>query len=194
MTVWSDGYVLDIQYTSGFYRELAPGHLEFVALLSGVVPPHRGEGATYCELGCGQGFGLNLLAAANPAMQFWGFDFNPAQITNANRLAREAGLQNVTFRDLSFMEALKLPKDALPSFDFIVLHGIYSWISDENRQAIVSFIEQRLKPGGLVYVSYNCMPGWAQVAPLQRLLREHAMRNPDRSDLQVDAAVAFAEN
>ena len=191
MSNWAAGYVLDIPYTSGFYRELEPDYLRFVTLANGIRPPEFGPGATYCELACGQGFGTALLAAANPQARFWGFDFNPSQIANARRLAAEAGLTNVTFEDWSFAQAVERAGD-LPAFDIVVLHGIYSWISEENRQAIVAFLDRTLKPGGLVYVSYNCMPGWAAVAPLQRLMREHANRRPDRSDLQAAAALAFA--
>jgi SAM-dependent methyltransferase len=192
MTSWSAGYVLDIQYTSGFYRELSPTFLRFVAHANSIHGPDIGSDGAYCELACGQGFGTALLAAANPKMRFWGFDFNPAQIANARRLAETAGLKNVTFDDLSFEQAVALPSDALPKFDIITLHGIYSWISEENRRLIVEFLDRRLKPGGLVYVSYNCMPGWAHMAPLQRLFREHAIRHPDRSDLQAEAALSFA--
>jgi SAM-dependent methyltransferase len=192
MPDWSSGYVLDIPYTSGFYRELAPTYLQFVLRSESLRAPALGPGSTYCELGCGQGFGTALLAAANPQLRFWGFDFNPAQIANARRLAEDTGLANVTFEDYSFEQAGALPDDALPKFDVIALHGIYAWISPENRRCIVEFIGRRLKPGGLVYVSYNCMPGWAAMAPLQRLFREHADRHPDRSDLQMDGALAFA--
>jgi SAM-dependent methyltransferase len=193
MSSWSAGYVLDIPYTTGFYRELAPSYLQFALASQGARPPRFEPGATYCELACGQGFGTSLLAAANPQARFWGFDFNPAQIANARRLAEDAGLKNIVFEDWSFEQALHAPADALPQFDMIVLHGIYSWISEENRRFIRRFIDHRLRPGGLVYVSYNCMPGWATMAPLQRLLREHADRHPDRSDLQAEAALKFAE-
>jgi SAM-dependent methyltransferase len=193
MSSWTAGYVLDIPYTSGFYRELAPSFLSFALLRQAVRPPVLSPGATYCELACGQGFGTALLAAANPQTRFWGFDFNPLQIANARRLAAEAGLTNVTFEDHSFEQACALAPDALPAFGVIALHGIYSWISPQNRDFVVRFIERRLKPGGLVYVSYNCMPGWAAMAPLQRLLREHADRHPDRSDVQAGAALELAD-
>jgi SAM-dependent methyltransferase len=193
MPDWSAGYVLDIPYTSGFYRELSPAYLQFVALAQSIRPPTMVAGSTYCELACGQGFGTNLLAAANPHVRFWGMDFNPGQIANARRLAAAAGLKNVQFEDWSFEQAAKAPRDALPQFDVITLHGIYSWISPENRRFIVEFIEARLKPGGLVYVSYNCLPGWSSTAPLQRLMREHANRHPGRSDQQADRAVTFAK-
>src|SRR6478752_4438102 len=99
MAAWSEGYVTDIPYTSQYYPELAPGFLAFNCLRQSVRPPSLGPGSNYLELGCGQGFGLNLLAAANPAMQFLGIDFHPCQIANAQQLARAAGLANVTFED-----------------------------------------------------------------------------------------------
>ena len=90
MAAWSDGYVTDIQYTGKFYGELAPGYLAFACLRQAVRPPVLGRGSSYLELGCGQGFGLSLLAAANPERSFMGVDFHPGQIANAQRLAREA--------------------------------------------------------------------------------------------------------
>jgi SAM-dependent methyltransferase len=172
---------------------MAPTHLQLAALSQSLGAPPPGKPFTFCELACGQGFGTALMAAAHPEGRFWAFDFNPAQIANARRLAADAGLTNVTFEDFSFEQGVALPDDALPTFDIIALHGIYSWISPENRGFIVQFLEKKLKPGGLVYVSYNCMPGWAAVAPLQRLMREHANRLPDRSDIQVNNALAFAQ-
>lgn len=191
MASWTDGYVTDIQYTSGFYRELAPSLLIYVALITGQRAPSLEEPFTYCELGCGQGFGTNIIAAANPQGRFWGFDFNPAQIANARRLAARAGLKNVTFGEDSFEQLARRPDGDLPKFDFIVLHGIYSWITEANRNAIVRFIAQNLRAGGLVYVSYNSLPGWSAAGPLQRLILEHAKANPERSDRQFDAARTF---
>ena len=194
MATWSGGYVLDIPYTSGFYREIAPTYLDFVlAAAAGFRTPRLDRSFTYCELGCGQGFGTALLAAANPNGTFWGLDFNPAQIANARRLVAEAGLANMHFLDLSFEESVHAPGGTFPKFDFIALHGIYSWISEANRALIVRFLAENLKPGGVVYISYNCQPGWSAAAPLQRLMREHADRHPDRSDLQAMAALAFAQ-
>ena len=165
MANWSAGYVVDVEYTHGFYQELTPSLLGFLALLQGVQSPDPGASSlTYCELGCGQGFSTNLLAAANPQIQFHATDFNPGHIVGAQNLARAAAVKNVHFYDDSFAEFLS--RDDLPDFDFITLHGIYSWVSPENRQTIVEFIRRKLKPGGLVYISYNTMPGWASMMPL----------------------------
>jgi SAM-dependent methyltransferase len=171
MANWSAGYVVDVEYTHGFYQELTPSLLSFLALLQGVQAPDLGSSLTYCELGCGQGFSTNLLAAANPHIQFHATDFNPGHIVGAQSLAQAGGLQNVHFYDDSFADFLG--RSDLPDFDFVCLHGIYSWISPKNRGTIVEFIRRKLKPGGLVYISYNTMPGWASMMPLRRLLLEH---------------------
>lgn len=192
MSDWAQGYVSDIPYTAGFYRELTPQLLAYAVLLKGGVPPPADAGFDYCELGCGQGFGTALMAAAYPKGRFWGFDFNPGQIAHARGLAAEAELGNVEFGEHSFSDLAAGARPDLPLFDYIALHGIYSWVSAENRQAIVRFVGQKLKPGGVLYVSYNCMPGWAAAAPLQRLMRMHADHRPGRSDRQVESALAFA--
>ncbi|WP_296597570.1 class I SAM-dependent methyltransferase [Phenylobacterium sp.] len=193
MAGWSDGYVTEIQYTGQFYPELAPGYLAFCCLRQSIRPPALGTGATYLELGCGQGFGLNLLAAANPGMQFVGVDFNPAQIANAARLAAEAGLSNVTFADDSFAQMLAAPDGRWPKCDVIALHGVYSWVSVENRAMIVQIIDRLLKPGGLVYVSYNCLPGWSANAALQRFIQDHVAQGAGDLTTRIVTALKAAQ-
>ena len=192
MAAWSDGYITDIQYTNHFYPELAPGYLAFACLRQGVRPPRLGPGAAYLELGCGHGFSVNLLGAANPGLDFWGVDFNPAQIANARRLAEAAGLANVTFEDLSFEQLLALPEGRLPKFDVVALHGVISWISPENRALVVRILERVLKPGGLAYVSYNSLPGWGPIIPLRRFVADHAARNPGDPQVRVLEALKAA--
>ena len=113
MQDWADGYVVDVGYTHGYFRELSPALLRFVALLGGVEAPRAGPFG-YCELGCGNGYSTALHAAANPQGSFVGADFNPTHIHNAQRLARDAGLDNVRFLEKSFDE---LRNEALPAAD-----------------------------------------------------------------------------
>lgn len=191
MSSWTSGYVADLGYTHGFYRELTPSILSFAALTTGQVLLPT-SGLTYCELGCGQGFSANLLAAATPASEIHATDFNPAQIAGARRLAKEAGLTNVHFHEAAFVDFAAEP--SLPAqFDIIALHGIYSWISPENRRHIVSFIKQKLRPGGLVYISYNTLPGWAAVMPLRRLMVDQAGSRTGPIAPRVAEALAFAD-
>jgi SAM-dependent methyltransferase len=192
MSDWTEGYVSDIQYIPGFFAELAPTRLAFAMLGAGKRVDLPEAGGHYLELGCGQGFGTALLAAANPEMNFTGIDFNPGQIANARQMASRAGLTNVNFLDYSFTEVLERGLPHGP-YNIIVLHGIYSWVSRENRLAIVDIIGRHLAPGGLAYVSYNCLPGWAHSTPLQRLIREHAARASGRSDIRMAAGLHLAK-
>src|ERR1700761_5113454 len=80
MADWSDGYITNIEYTSGFYAGLSPILQNFSLLYRGLAPPDISEGFTYCEVGCGHGFTTSLLAAVNPQGAFWGIDFNPSHI------------------------------------------------------------------------------------------------------------------
>jgi ubiquinone/menaquinone biosynthesis C-methylase UbiE len=193
MTNWSDGYIADVTYTSGFYRELTPAWITTTAYFIGRFVPDMESAFNYCELGCGQGFGANLIAATHPQGRFWAVDFNPAQIINARRMAQKAGLQNIEFVESSFQQVADAPADAFPQFDYIVLHGIYSWVSRDNQKAIARFVGRFLKPGGVVYNSYNCQPGWAAFTPLQKLMRLHADRHPGSSDQQAHEALQFAQ-
>lgn len=192
MTSWTAGYVADMGYTHGFYRELTPTLLSFVALTRGQRGPDVSSPLTYCELGCGQGFSMNLLAAANPHIRFYATDFNPGQIAGARRLAADAGLTNVSFFDTSFADFANEPE--LPrEFDVVSLHGIYSWISEENRKAIVDFIARKLKVGGLVYISYNCLPGWSAAAPMRQLMYLHAKSRGGPTAPRLEGALQFVE-
>lgn len=123
---------------------------------------------TYCDLGCGNGLTCNTLAAANPNGDFYGIDLNPEHIGNAKTLAGKANLPNVHFLTSAFED---LTYDDLPQFDFIALHGVYSWVSAEVRKDIREMFRKFLKPHGLVYVSYNALPGWAPLLPIQEIMR-----------------------
>ena len=86
---WTSGYLAEIDYTHGYYRELAPSLIDMALLMSGHEPPDRSS-MRYLELGYGQGLSANVHAAASPG-EFWGADFNPAHAANALSLATHAG-------------------------------------------------------------------------------------------------------
>ena len=193
MSSWSEGYVSDVDYTYGYYREMSPDLLRIIALIKGYSVYNTGEPINYCELGCGQGYTVNLLAAANPQMKIFANDFNPTQIAGARSLSSESGITNISFYDSSFEEFIE--EKTLPDqFDIISLHGIYSWINEQNRDHILKFIKKKLKVGGIVYASYNVLPGWAQTMPLRHLMANYAA-NPSSNTLQrMDAAFEFVND
>lgn len=188
---WTAGYVSEVEYTHGYYRELAPGFTDFALLLAGYAPPAR-SCMRYLELGYGQGLSANIHAAACPG-EFWGTDFNPTHASNAQSLATVSGA-NAHFSDDSFLDILD--RNDLPDFDQIALHGVWSWLSDSNRTAIVEIIRRRLKVGGVFYVSYNSLPGWAMAMPLRHLMTLHAETAGSEAQgviARINASIAFGE-
>jgi hypothetical protein len=189
MSAWSEGYVSEIGYTYGYFPVLNPLQARLAFTCAGLKFP---EVHTACEIGFGQGLSINIHAAAS-SVQWTGNDFAPDQVAFAREMAAASGSGARLLED-SFAELAA--RTDLPQFDFIALHGIWSWISDENRNAIIDVISKRLNVGGVVYVSYNTLPGWAPLAPVQNLLRQHAdvMGSEGEGVLgRIDSALGFAE-
>jgi SAM-dependent methyltransferase len=184
---WSGGYVADIGYTADFYRETAPSHLAFAALSVGRSPGRAFQPRRYLELGFGQGFGLALLAAANPDVEFEGYDFNPEHVAHARRLIHGAGLANASVSEISFEEAAARGGDN--DLDVVALHGILSWVGQTAQEAIVEVLRQRVQPEGIVYASYNCMPGWAPLLPIRQFMLQVKHSHATSSDRQVALAL-----
>lgn len=171
MSTWHDGYVVDQPYTEHFFSELSPAHLQLVAWQNDVCAPDVSHPFRWLELGCGHGVSAAIFAAQFPHGEFHALDFNPQHIVAARLKAKAAGLENLHYHELSFAEAAQ---QSWQAFDFIVLHGVWSWINDDNRQWIVQLLRTLLSPGGMVYVSYNCLPGRAVQEPVRYLLTHFA--------------------
>lgn len=166
-TDWSGGYAVETGYTYHVYPELNPVRAAFPLLLKGLRAPKI---ETACELGFGQGCSAAVHAATQPDIDWWGCDFAPAHAVFARDLVEASGAR-ANFTDDSFAEFAARPD--LPDFDFIALHGVWSWISDPIRAEVIAFLRRKLKPGGVVYLSYNSQPGWAVAAPLRHLMKRH---------------------
>lgn len=189
MNEWNSGYVSDIGYTYGYYGELNPIRTRLAFLNAGLVPPKLG---THCELGFGQGISINIHAAATQN-EWHGTDFNPSQAAFAQELAAGSGAK-VSLHDEAFADFCA--RKDLPDFDSIGLHGIWSWISDDNRAVISDFVKRKLKVGGVLYISYNTQPGWAAMVPMRDLLTEHAEvmgANGTGIVSRIDAALDFID-
>ena len=187
MNDWTCGYLTDIGYTFGYCTDLNPLRLAPALLHAGVAPPTVTHA---CELGFGQGLSVNLHAAAS-TVRWCGTDFNPAHAAFAQQLAEASGAQARLFDD-SFAEFAQ--RGDLPEFDFIGLHGVWSWISDENRAAVVDFVRRKLKVGGVLQLSYNALPGWAGMVPMRHLMTEHARvlgAEGQGVASRIDAAIEF---
>jgi SAM-dependent methyltransferase len=162
----SSGYVTEINYSADYQRQLNPLRSRLALLSSGHACP---KVKVACELGFGLGLSANIHAAAS-STEWYGTDFNASQALFAQKLATASGA-NIKLFDQAFAEFCN--RTDLPDFDFIGLHGIWSWISAENRAVIVDFLRRKLKLGGILYISYNTFPGWADFAPIRELMMQH---------------------
>lgn len=176
------GYASDTPDIMGFYGELSPIYLNYICTLNGHRPRPLSEGFTYCDLGCGHGITVSILADLFPQGDFTGISLGQDQLSDGHSLAADAGLTNTQFMAMDFGE---LASAELPSFDFIVLHGVYALLGPGQRNQVRAFIKGRLKEGGIVYVSYESLPGSAALAPLRDLVANHTA--PMQGDLPAKA-------
>ncbi len=182
----AEGYLTDVAYIPGFYPNMAPLVLRYVAALNRVVPPPA-TGYRYLELGCGLGRSLTTLAAANPDSEFVGVDINPQHTAAVGKDVAAGRLDNVRVITGDFGS---LPND-LGKYEFITLHGILSWVSPKVRESILAVARERLAPGGLLLVSYNAMPGWAHLQPIRGILKQYAALRQGDSLQRVRDALAY---
>jgi len=194
MTEWGSGYVTDITYTTGWYRQQSPSIVALACLLGGVASPMPGpdDEVNYLELGCGHGYGAMLLAASNPAWRVTAIDFNPAHIAAARDWAAEAGLTNVTFleADLSTL-ADDAAARSIPEADFVSMHGLWAWVPAAVKSGVVRLLRDKVRPGGAVHVSYNALPAWGSAVGMGRLLRLVGRQHSGRSDRQAGEGFKF---
>jgi SAM-dependent methyltransferase len=188
MSGWGSGYVTDITYLTGYYRYQTPSLMSLACLLGNVAAPLPGpdDEVSYLELGCGQGFGALLLAASNPRWTVTAIDFHPAHVATARHWAAKAGLDNIRFLEADLSTLAEDPSSsAMPEADFVSFHGVWSWVPPSVRAGIVRLLRQKVKPGGVVHLSYNALPSWGPALGMQRLLREGGRHlHPGRSDQQ----------
>jgi SAM-dependent methyltransferase len=164
---WKYGYFAETGYAYGHYPETMPARLRWAALLQGQLLPEKDF--RYLDAGCGQGLNLILAATCHPDSEFIGIDFSPEHIAHASALARRCGLTNVRFIEGDFV-ALADDPGTLGEFDYVVCHGISTWIAPPVRKQLFRLVGHCLKPGGLFYNSYNTHPGWLAVLPFQHLV------------------------
>ncbi len=155
----------DTPYESNAFPQSQPARLAAVAHLFGLHPAAV-ETARVLELGCASGGNLIPLAMHFPQAQFVGVDISGKQIADGRQLIAQLGLQNIEFRHMG-IQALT-PDDG--RFDYIVCHGIYSWVPAPVRDAILRVCNENLTDDGVAFVSYNTLPGWHYVQPVRDLM------------------------
>lgn len=189
---WTQGYYANEGYTYGACAELAPARLALTALLAGHTPPDLRQPFHFLDLGCGQGLNLCLLAATYPKAQFVGVDFLPEHIAHARDLAAAAELSNVQFLEGDF-QTLKPAELSVEPFDMAAAHGILAWIAPELQTCLLQLASDSLRPGGLLFLSANTLPGWLDRIPLQHLASANLQQGLSGPDALEQALGLFQE-
>ncbi|MEP7183068.1 MAG: class I SAM-dependent methyltransferase [Betaproteobacteria bacterium] len=151
-----------------------PDHIATVATMFGntAVAP---AACRMLELGCADGANLVPIAATFPAASFVGCDLSPRAIAAGRRMIADLGLANVTLHE----QDLRSLPEALGTFDYIVAHGVYSWVPAPVRDALLALAARRLSPDGILYVSYNTYPGGHVRRAAWDILHHHVDALPD---------------
>lgn len=146
-----------VPYNSLPFRQSHPNRLATVATLMGLSPPPV-QDCRVLELGCGRGDNILPLALELPHAELLGIDLSRRHVEMANEAIRELGIGNARVEqgDIS-----RLP-ETLGTFDYVIAHGVYSWLPDAVREALMAASAGHLHPDGIAYISYNTFPGWRQ--------------------------------
>ena len=150
-------------YTSHAFPLTQPGRLSAIAHMFGLRAPPVPT-ARVLELGCAAGGNLLPLAQRFPDSTFLGVDLSRVQVEHGRRRLGRLGLKNAELRLGSITEV----GEADGIFDYIICHGVYSWVPEQVREAILHVCGTRLADNGMAIVSYNVMPGWH----LKRIARD----------------------
>jgi methyltransferase-like protein/2-polyprenyl-3-methyl-5-hydroxy-6-metoxy-1,4-benzoquinol methylase len=161
----------EVPYESHPYPQTHPGRLAAVATLFGLRPPAV-ESARVLELGCALGGNLTPMAEAFPGATFLGVDASVRQIGDAQRFAERLGLPNLTLRHADILD---LGPD-LGTFDYILCHGVFSWVPTPVQEKMLALCANHLAPSGIAYISYNTYPGWHMRGMIRDMMCYHARK------------------
>ena len=160
-------------YPSDAFPQTDPRRTSCIARMFGLatVSPRK---ARVLEIGCASGGNILPLAGRLPESEFVGVDFSTVQIAEAERLAREYGIKNIK---LEHMDLNNIGPE-LGKFDYIICHGVYSWVPPETQASILRICHDNLSDEGLAFISYNTYPGWKSREVLRDSMLFHTRNAP----------------
>jgi methyltransferase-like protein/trans-aconitate methyltransferase len=144
-----------VLYPAAIYPQTHPTRLAAAAFLRG-LDPQSVDRCRVLELGCGSGSNLIAMAFHLPASKFVGLDLARRPIASGCSVIAELGLQNISLHATDLLAAS--PKD-FGEFDFIIAHGLYSWVPQAVRERVLTICREMLNSNGVAYISYNAYPG-----------------------------------
>lgn len=163
-----------LPYRHGAVLHSHPARIGAIARLLG-IPAALPDRCRVLELGCAEGMNLLPLAERFPRAQFIGVDSSAGQIGVGEQARLVARLENaklvcVDLRDYD-------PEPA--AFDYVIAHGVYSWVADDVKDRLLAICARALAPDGVAYLSYNVHPAWGMLGSLRAILKAEFARVPD---------------
>ena len=155
----------ELGYKSYPFPFTTPAYLEAYGTLVGLKPP-TAKTARVLELGATYGGNIISQAAHNPEATFVGIELSQDQVEKGNKIIGDAKLDNVSLVQGDILNF----DESMGTFDYIIAHGFYSWISDEMKDKLLDIISNHLADNGIAYVSYNTYPGWHTMEEVRQLM------------------------
>lgn len=176
-----------IPYPGQPLAQAHPDRLATLATLFGLSAPKL-ETCRVLELGCGDGLNLIGIAQNLPDAQCLGIDLAAAGIEKGDAIIHQLTLKNITLRQLDIIEI----DETLGKFDFIIAHGLYSWVPENVRDKILSICKENLAEDGIAYVSYNVYPG-AYLRNMVRDMMRYHVAEFESAQQKIEQARAIVE-
>lgn len=161
----------EVPYASYPFAQAHPDRLKTVARLFGMSSPPL-EFARVLEIGCASGGHLIPFALAFPGSVCVGIDGSARQIAEGQKVVQKLGLQNIKLRAMNILEITP----ELGTYDYIIAHGVFSWVPIEVQEKILMICKEQLSPNGVAYISYNTYPGWHMRGMIRDMMRYHTER------------------
>jgi cyclopropane fatty-acyl-phospholipid synthase-like methyltransferase len=178
----------ELPYGNYIFHFSHPDRLATMAMLLGMSPPPV-DRCRVLELGCGTGANLIAMALTLPQSRFVGVDLSGRQIAMGQETIQSLGLANVELKAMSLTDV----DESFDQFDYILCHGVYSWVPEPVQDRILTICAQNLAAQGVAYVSYNTYPGWHMRGMVREMMRYHARQfdQPQTRVQQARALLAF---
>lgn len=178
----------EVPYQSHPFAQTHPDRLATVATLLGMDPP-RVDRCRVLELGCAAGGNLIPLALTFPHSGFVGIDLSARQVEDGRKLIASLALDNIALKHLSIEDV----GEEFGPFDYILCHGVFSWVPRPVQDKILEICRNNLAPNGVAYVSYNTYPGWHLHGMIRDMMCYHAARfaEPELKVRQARALLNF---
>ncbi len=177
-----------VPYPINSFAQTHPNSLETIGRLFGMDPKPSTE-SRVLEIGCASGGNILPMAEQLPESSFVGIDLSETQIENAKKLRDTAGITNVELKQINILDF----GEEEGVFDYIIVHGIYSWVPDPVKEKILSICKANLAENGIAYVSYNTFPGWRLKGMLRDMMLFHTSQfeKPGEKVTQAKALTKF---